>query len=194
MTMISISIDENPEILVKAEPSTTIGNLINSIPSLRGLKDLVVFYEFKIISNDKTIEELGIKDGAKLGVFTRNFKHRFEQSKTLSERIQDIAVEAVRIIDFKIERSLSDPKVMSVCNSYINSQMDNKNNENQINEVTEIPAQEIKSSITTEPLPMEWRSDEQNDFYAEPQEPIFHSISEARKYYSSQLSDYGWGL
>lgn len=190
---IHVSLDGSNPIPVEVNPNDLAGASVSKcFKSSNNENKALIICKNRILEPDKTLASQGVSDGECVCVCTNVDPQHRTQTKILSERIEEIAMEAIKIMDFKIERVLSDPRVMASCNSCINSANDEGTFQREIYDPSVFPTEEIESGIPSKPLPMEWRSEQQLDFLAEPQEPLFSSISEARKYYSSQLTEHGW--
>ena len=196
-----ISFDGGAKLPIEIKPGDTIGDIIRKVldPS-KFVQNCLVLYKNRIIFHEKPLDKQDVTDGL-IEVFPNVSTTSQTQRKMLSQHIEDLGIEASRIMDFKIEKTMTDPHVMAVCNSFINSNPEEmypvyyqygNSSHNDIYDPSVFPAEELEPGIPTKPLPMEWKSEQQLDYLAEPQEPLFNSITEARKYYSSQMTDHSW--
>lgn len=200
MTSVSISISGASPIKIVADGNVSIDALLSTLPELRGnLDHFLIICNQKLLSKSKTLNELEIHDGAKIFVCPRGIcTENFEPKKIkLSEQIEEIAMEAVRIMDWKINRVLDEPRVMRSFSAYIQNEYSGEDlsrpslymNDNPM--PTIVPLKR-KENLSAEPLPMCWSSEIPLPIYEESQEPGFQTVSEARKYYSHQLTEHGW--
>ena len=202
--MCSISFDGNCPIPIEIKPNENILAVIRKIkdPS-KFVPNFLVLYKSRIIEFEKSLSEQGVTNGT-IEVFPSISTTAQTNRKMLSEQIEELGFEASRIMDIKIEKALNDPHVMALCNTYVNQHVeDYYPQENQstgfhflyssgIFDPNIFPTEKSEDGIPNKPLPMEWRNEQQLDFLAEPQEPLFSSLSEARKYYSNQITEHSW--
>ena len=207
MTTVSISFQGASPIKVIADGNISIQTLLSKyLPEIQGnFEDALVICNQKILSNNKTLNEQQIFDGAQLFVCPPNEElknTRFYHDK-LNSQIEQVALEASRILDQKIVRILDDPRVMRSFSSYVQSpnygepetspsQASIEKNQIMM-EILELEREqrmkifEQTKKIPADPLPICWKKNNSQPFNDDTQEIYFKSVSDARKYYSHQL-------
>lgn len=200
MTSVSISISGASPIKIVADGNVSIDAILSTFPELRGnLDHMLIICNQRLLSKSKTLNEQQIHDGARILVCPCAIDISALESKKirLSKQIEEIAMEAVRIMDWKINRVLDEPRVMRSFTTYIQNEYLGEENsqstemENLKTIPTKVPVNRA-SKIPTEPLPMIWKNDVHQVICEENQDPCFQTVTEARKYYSHQLTEHGW--
>ena len=202
--MFSISFDGGNATRVEVRPGENVLSVIAKIRNYSNFKnDFLVLHKNRILDHKLALDKQGVSEGL-IEVFPSVSTTAECQKKTLTEQIEDLQLEATRLMDLKIEKTLMDRHVLALYNSYFSSNPEategnyayadsqESNYSPEMFDPSVFPCEKIEPGIPSKPLPMEWRSEKQNDFYAEPQEPMFSSVSEAGKYYKSRLTDQGW--
>ena len=202
--MFSISFDGGNSTKIEVKPGENVLNVISKITDYSKFKkDFLVMHKSRIINHQTPLDKQGVTEGL-IEVFPNVSTTSDVPRKSLTEQIEDLRSEATRLVDLKIEKTLMDRHVFALCNSYFKSNPDVSEGNydyydtQQMNYSFEkydpsvFPTEKVEPGIPSKPLPMEWKSDDQLEFYAEPQEPMFSSISQAGKYYKSRLTDQGW--
>ncbi|EAY19552.1 hypothetical protein TVAG_228140 [Trichomonas vaginalis G3] len=194
MFAFSVVIDGSPAIQLRANRNTKIHKALSLVPSLKNkLDDILIIYDHRVINQKQTIAEIGIKEGSSLAVYTQSENNQYYNRKKLSDQIEEITIEAIKIMDSKIDRILDEPRVVSLCNNFFqNEEEEIQPKQDDVFDPTLFPQEKLVPHLSTEPLPMAWRSEPQYDIFSEPQEPSFSSVTEAREFYSNQLTEHGW--
>lgn len=194
MFSLLVVVDGNNSIHLNVDSNMQLGKALSIIPNLKDKSNsMVIIYDHRVLDITQTIDELGIPQDSRIIVYTHPDQCHYYYRKKLTDQIDDITMEAVKIMDSKIDRILDEPRVVSLCNNFFQNEEDEVYHaQHEVYDPTLFPREKLKHTLSTEPLPMVWKTEQQLDIFAEPQEPTFSSVTEAREFYSNQLTEHGW--